>query len=335
MAINTTLVANTIQPKYSKKLLDHAIQQTCLADYATTEDLPANAGATSIRFFRPPSADLSATGAPAALTEGVAPTNYRDISYTAIDVALTQRGAVSQITDVTTSVGLIKFLDTAVDLLGEEFVLDIDTIIRNQLAHQTTGLSKRYAQGLANFAALAGASLAAGCMAPRDLLDAMTALKIKRAATYNGKYVTVLPPQLTRDVLNSDQWREVIRQNNADKIFKGEVGEFFGCKIVEATNPFQEDETEGTYAATFSAAGSNTTGLIYTAMVLGKGAFGAVNMKTLGQAGMNKPQIIINAAADKSDPLNQKTVVGWKSYWGSTVLNANFGIALRTKSQFA
>lgn len=332
--INTTLIANTIQPQYSKKLLDYPVALTCLADYGQGEELPPNAGATSIRFFRPPSADLTATGAPAALSEGVVPTNYRDITYTPVDVPLTQRGQVSQTTDVANNVGLLKFLDTAINLMGEEFVLDIDTIIRNQLCHATTGLTKRYAQGLANFAGLAAATLAAGCMTPRDLLDAMTRLKLNRAPTYNGKYVAVLPPQMTRDILNSDQWREVVRQNYADKVFKGEVGEFFGCKITEGTNPFQEDETEGTHVTSFSGAGSNTTGLIYTAQVLGKGAFGTPNMKKLGQAGFNKPQIIINAAADKSDPLNQKVVAGWKAMWGSTVLNANFGVALRTKSQF-
>ena len=332
--INTTLIANTIQPKYSKQLLDHAVQLTCLADYAETSDLPANAGATSIRFFRRPQADLTATGAPAALVEGVAPANSRDVSFTPIDVPLAQRGQKTEVTDVANHVGLIRFLDSAIQLMCEEYALDIDTILRTQLSHATTGLTKRYAQGLANFAALAGASLSAGCMHPRDLLDAMTRLKLNRAPTINGKYVCVLPPQLTRDVLNSDLWREVVRQNYAEKVFKAEVGEFFGCKLVESTNPHTEDETEGTHTATFSGAGTNTTGLIYSAYVLGKGAYGTPNMKKLGQAGFNKPQVNVLAAADKSDPLNQKVVAAWKSMWGSAVLNPNFGVTLRTKSQF-
>lgn len=333
-SIDTTLVANTLQPKYSKQLLAHAVKLTCLADYAVKSDMPANAGATSIRFFRPPSADLAATGAPAALSEGVKPTNNRTIAMTPIDIALGQRGQTTEVTDVANNVGLIKFLDVAINLMCEEYALDVDTIIRNQLSHATTGLTKRYAQGLATFAALAGASLAAGCMVPRDVLDAMTRLKLNRAPTIQGKYVCVLPPQLSRDVLNSDLWREVIRQNYADRIFKGEIGDFFGCRFVEQTNPFQEDETEGTHTETFVGTGTNTTGLIYSAYVLGQGAYGTPNMAKLGQAGFNKPSVIINAAADKSDPLNQKVVAGWKAMWGSAVLNPAFGVALRTKSQF-
>ena len=135
--INTTLIANTIQPKYSKQLLDHAVQLTCLADYAETSDLPANAGATSIRFFRRPVADLSATGAPAALTEGTPPTNSRDVSFTPIDIPLAQRGQKTEVTDVATHVGLIRFLDTAIQLMCEEYALDIDTIFCIKVSQST------------------------------------------------------------------------------------------------------------------------------------------------------------------------------------------------------
>ncbi|WP_404422928.1 N4-gp56 family major capsid protein [Nibricoccus sp. IMCC34717] len=333
--INTTLVANTIQPKYSKKLLEKAVQQTRLLEFAKREALPAQAGATSIRFFRPEAANLGASGAPAALTEGTAPATYRTITYTPIDVALSQRGQVTRVSDIATNIGLIQYLDGAIDLMGEECALDAEIIVRNQLAHQTTGLGKRYAQGLANFTALAGASASAGCLTPRDLLDALTQLKINRAPTIGGKYVLYAPPQHTRDIMNNAEFREVVRQNYADKIFKGEIGEYYNCKIVEGTVPFQEDETEGTYASSFVATGTNTTGFIYSAFVLGAGAFGAVDLPKAGSSPDKKPSVIINDKPDKTDPLGQWITAGWKAYWGSAVLNPNFGIALRAKSQFA
>jgi N4-gp56 family major capsid protein len=333
MAITTTLVANTIQPLYSKKLLDHAIQQLCLLQYAVQEELPNNIGATSIRFFRPPQADLSQVGAPAALTEGVAPTNYRDISYTPIDVPLAQIGQVAQVTDLATNVALIKYLQTAIDLMGEEFALDVDTRLRNLLSHATTGLTKRYAQATATFAGLAAAGLAAACVKPQDVLDGMTRLKLNRAPTFGGSYVWAVPPQVTRDILNNSEWQAIINHAYADKYFNGEIGKLHNCRVVEMTNPYTEDETEGTVATTFSTGGSNTTGMIYSSYILGKGAFGTVNMKKMGSS-LNKPSIIINDKADKSDPLNQKTVIGWKAFYAGAILNSNWGIALRTKSQF-
>ena len=343
--INTSLVSNTIQPRYSKKLLEKAVPLTRLIEYAQLEELPAGQGQTSIRFFRPPAPDLTATGAPAALTEATAPTNYRIITMTPVDVALSQRGQVTRVSDVANTVGLLKFLDIAIDLMAEECALDVDTYTRNLLVRGDTlttggttnlalGLSRRYAQSTANFAGLAAASLANGCITPRDLLDAFTQLKIQRAPTFDGDYVAVLPPQITRDILNNSEFREVVRQNYADKIFKGEIGKFYNCRIVEATNPFQEDETEGTFASTFSGAGTNTTGLIYTGQILGKGAFGMAKMSALGGSPM-KPKVIINAKPDKTDPLNQFITAGWKSYAAAVVLNAAWGINLRAKSQYA
>jgi N4-gp56 family major capsid protein len=332
--INASAVSNTIQPYYSKKLLDHAIQATELVNYAQLEEVSPNAGNTSVRFFRPPAADLTATGAPAALTEGTAPTNFRDISYTAIDVSLAQIGQVSKVTDIANTAGLVKYLDTAIQLQGEEFALDVDTRIRNVLCHASTGATKRYAQGSANFAALAAATAANGCLVPRDFLDALTNLKINRAPKINGVYVAILPPQHSRDILNNSEFREVVRQNYADKIFKGEIGAFYNCRFVEGTNPFQEDETEGTNATSFSAAGTNTTGFIYSTIVTGKGSYGAVNMKKLG-ATPHKPQVIIVDKPDKTDPLAQYLIAGWKAYWASTMLNTNWAIALRGKTQYA
>ena len=331
--INESAVSNTIQPHYSKKLLDHAVQALTLADYATKEAIEPGTGATSVKFFRPPTASTSGTGAVAALTEGTAPSNFRDIAYTAVTVALAQRGQVARVTDIANTVGLVKYLDTAIELMGEEFALDVDTLIRDALCHASTGLSKRYAQGLANFAAVQSASLANSAIIPRDFLDAMTALKIARAPKLNGHYVAIVPPQASRDILNNSEFREVVRQESADRIFKGEVGDFFGLRIVEGTNPFTEENTEGTVDTSFGGAGTNSTGFIYSTIITGKGAYGIVDMKKLGGVA-KKPQVIIVDKPDSANPLNQFVTVGWKAYWAQAVLNSAWGITLRHKTQY-
>lgn len=333
MSINLSAISNTIQTHYSKKLLDKAVPLLRLQETAVQEELPANIGATSIRFYRPPAADLTQTGAPAALSEGTAPTNFRSIAYTPIDVTLGQRGQVAKVTDIANNVGLLKYLDTAIDLMAEEFTLDMDTEIRNPLCHASTGLTKRYAQGLANFAGIQSATLANAKLVTRDLLDAAVKLKNNRAPTFGGKYVAHLPPQLVRDLLEDANFREVVRQNHADRIFKGEIGEYYGVRVVENTNPFIEENTEGTYDAAFGGAGTNTTGLIYTAIVTGKGSYGTVNMKKMGSSPF-KPQVVIVDKPDSGNPLAQYIIAGWKSYNAQVILNSAWGIALRAKTQF-
>jgi N4-gp56 family major capsid protein len=332
--IDSAYVANTLQPYFEKKLLAKAIQETRLLEYAQQVELPPKHGAKTITFFRPEAANLSAVGAPAVLGEGVPPVARRGISYTPVSATLEQIGQTSETTDIADNIGLFDYVNNAIDLMGEEFALDIETRLRNPLADSITGLTKRYGQGAANFATLAGLTNALGAIVPSDILDAMTRLKLNRAPKINGWYVAYLCPQVTRDVINNQEFREVVRNEHADKIFKGEIGEYYGCKITEGTVPFTEDEIEGTFDDTFDPAGFNTTGLIYTNFVLGKGAYGAVNMKKAGSS-LRKPTIIVNDKPDKSDPLNQKIIVGWKAYWKNIILNRAWGIALRTKSQFA
>lgn len=331
--IDTTLVSNQIQARYSKKLLAHAVQELKLLDYAQQEELPPGEGNTSIRFFRPNAASLTATGAPATLTEGTAPTTYRELSYTAVDIALGQIGEVAKVTDIANNVGLVKYLDGAMALMGEDMALKIDTDIRNKLVHASTGLTKRYAQGAADFAALSAATLANAIPLPRDLLDARTRLVLNRAPKINGMYVAIVPPEAARDIMNNSEYREVMRQNYADKIFKAEIGDLFGLRLIEGTNPFKEDETEGTEATSFSSAGNNTTGFIYSTIVTGKGAYGTVNMAKAGSS-LSKPKVIVVDKPDSGNPLAQYIIVGWKAYWAAAVLNANFGITLRHKTQF-
>ncbi len=325
--INTTVVSNTIQPYYNRKLLEHAVQLTKLVDYAQQEELPPAIGATTMRFFRPPQADLTQTGAPATLTEGTPISTFRDIAYTNIDVALTQIGQAAKVTDIANTVGLVKFLDTAITLMGEEFALDYDTRLRNLICNASTGLTKRYAQGTGNFTTLQAASAANGALLPQDLLFAVAKLKLNRAPTFGGYYVAIIPPQIATDIINNSVWREVIRNQYAEKAFKGEIGEFYQCKIVEATNPFIEGAThgEGTY---------DNTGNVLTTYVLGKGSYGTVNMKKMG-ASPNKASIIINDKPDKSDPLGQFITAGWKAFYAGAILNAAWGIALRSQTQFS
>ena len=309
MPIDTIVVANTIQPHFSKKLLEKAVPLVRLAETAQLQELPANIGATSVRFYRPPAPDLTAVGAPAALTQGVAPTNFREIAYTPVDFNLAQRGQITKVTDIANNVGLFNYLNQAIDLLGEEFTLDYDTLLRAPLVERARGLVSRSAQGSAKWATVAAATAANARLVPRDLLDAMTALRIARAPTFSGKYVAHLPPQLIRDLLEDADFREIIRNSNAEKIFKGEIGEYFGCKVVDNTNPHQEDETEGTYSSVFNAGGTNTTGHIFTGIIVGKGAYGAVNMSKMG-ASPHKPQVVIVDKPDSNNPLAQYIIAG-------------------------
>lgn len=317
-----------LQKQQEPKLLEHAKHNLVLANYGKKHKLKPNQNNRTVTFYRRAAADLTAAGAPTTLTEGGQTLTDRDLTYTAVDVSLTQYGQTARVSDIMSHIALLDFVKDNVALMGEEAALKADSIIRDQLSHPTTGLAKIYAQKLANFNALVGATNAAGRLLPSDILRAVTILENNRAPMINGKYVFIVPPAVASDILNNAEWREVIRNNDAEKYFKGVIGELFNAIIVKHTNPFREAntvDTEGTYAA---------AGTIYSCYALGAEAFGIVDMDSLGGSPF-KPQIIILDKADKSDKLNQYINIGWKTYWGSAVLNATFGLTVRCKTEFA
>lgn len=328
-ATTTTTLSNTYQTYFSKKLLQHAEQELRLNEFATEAELPKNLGSKIIQWFRPAVAVASEVQ---TLSEGTPISTFRDVTYTAVSATLAQYGEAAKITDVVTMTGLFDALQQSIQTMGEDCALHADGLTRDALCHASTGLTKMYAQGLANFAGLIGASIANSKLTGADLLRSATKLMINRAPRKDGGYVAVIPPQCSYDIKRDSDFLDAAKYSNVKALYKGEIGSLWGVRCVEATNPFQEDETEGTYASSFSSGGSNTLGLVYTTIVTGRDAFGTP--KLAGTQSPWKPSVIINDKPDKSDPLNQFITAGWKSFWAAKVLNADYGIALRARSGF-
>lgn len=66
---------------------------------------------------------------------------------------------------------------------------------------------------------------------------------------------------------------------------------------------------------------------VYPTFIFGRGAYGQVVLDTV--------KITLLTQADKSDPLNQLRVVGWKSFWGTIILNQQFFMRIESLSNFS
>lgn len=330
MATTTSTTLSALyQTHFSKKLLDHAVQELRLNEFAMEAELPKNLGSKVIQWFRP---DVGAASNVQTLTEGTPISTFRDVTYSAVSATLAQYGEAAKITDIVNMTGLFDALSQSIDTMGEDCALFADELTRAQLIHASTGLTKMYAQGLADFAATIAATVAASKLTGADLLRAATQLLINRAPKIDGNYVAIIPPQCSYDIKRDGDFLETAKYSNAKALYKNEIGTLWGVRCVEATNPHMEDETEGTYDSDLSGGSGNTLGLVYSTIVTGKGAYGVP--KLAGTQSPWKPSIIINDKPDKSDPLNQFVTAGWKSFWTAKVLNANYGICLRGRSGF-
>jgi len=313
----TTTLSGQYQNYFSRKLLDYAIQELRLNEFAMEADLPKNQGAKAISFFRygVGSADNVQT-----ITEGTTPSTTRDLALTKIDATLTQYGEICVVTDLLSMTELFDALQQGVKSMGEDAALKADEISRNELVSNGT---KRYAQASQNFAELLGASSAAGKYISTDALDIATRLKINRGKMFGNGYVFIVPPHVSRDVQNDDNWIWADRYAGSQKIFKGELGMLGGVRYVEATNPFIELATEGTF---------DSTGTIYSSIMLSKNAFGVPKLS--GDSPM-KPQVLITKMEPSdSDPLAQRRKAGWKAFYTAKSLNAAWYRIYKSKSAF-
>jgi N4-gp56 family major capsid protein len=338
-------IQNTLRTYFNKKLLENAKPLLRLANFATKASLPTKAGAKSITFFRPEEATVDpAKTAIVALAEGTPPTPRRRITYTPVEVTLQQIGAVAEITDIADAVGLFDYLSNAISIMGQEFAMNVEERLRNAIARKygtatqadidNSGLIRRYAGGANGTQALTAAST----LKPVDLLDAMTALRITRAPLEGGYYIALMAPQIIRDLLNDPDWQDVVKPQNAGKIFAGEIGVMSNCKVVDSGSlPYRE-------APGATAGGANDTytfsdtGTAYGTFVLGKGCYGAADIAGMKQNSnplSKAPQIILNNKPDKSDPLGQYTLAGWKAYWGQSVLYPKWGRVVMSTTAFA
>ncbi len=313
----TTTLTNEYQSYFSRKLLDYAIQELHLNEFAQQSELPKNVGSLKIAFFRYGAGDSSNVQ---TLAEGITPTTTRDLTISKIEVTLAQLGEVAVVTDLLSMTELFDALTQGIKTMGEDAALKADDVSRNELISAGT---VRYAQQTANFAGLGGASVGSGKFLSTDALDIATRLKINRGKPFGGAYVAVVPPHVSRDLQNDDNWIWADRYAGSTKIFKGELGMLNGVRYVEATNPFIENATEGTYDA---------TGSIYSSMFLAQNAFGVPKLAGDSPA---KPRVLITPmAASDSDPLAQRRKAGWKAFYAAKMLNSAWMRVYKSKSAF-
>jgi len=314
----TTTLSGQYRAYFDRKLLSLAIQELRLNQFAQKAQLPKNSGGKTVTFWK--YADASSADVQ-TLTEGTTPTTTKDLTQTSVTATLVQYGELLVGTDILTSTDMFDWLSNGVNLLGQDAAIKSDDISRDELVSNGTSV---YAQGASSWATLAAQAVASAKLIDKDVLDIVTRLKINRARKIGGRYVGVICPQVSSDLQNDPRWVEVNNYASGTRIFNGELGEFRGCRFVEATNPFIEDSTgsEGTHVA-----GGN----IFSTMFLGAEAFGTVALA--GDRPMS-PRVIVVRGADKYDPLDQTTKAGWKAFYTSRLLNANWCRVYKSKTAF-
>lgn len=329
---NPASVANRLQKYFEPKLLQHALHTLRLAEFGQKGGIKKNSGSKEIRWFRRRRAKIDDV---VNLTEGTPIATFTEVALEHVDATLQQYGEAGKITDILRAIDLYQPLKQNIEAMGEDAALHADTVTRNAIVAgmlNSNDRNERFA-GVANtgnsstdFGALFAANASAAKLTRAAALGAKTRLRsrICMAPMIGGEYICLVPSELVHDLTQDNDWLEAAKYSNVQALYKGEIGKLDGVRYIEHTNPMVED-VYGTY---------KVDGKIYTAMFLGKDAFGVVDLKGISQSPF-RPQIIINDKPDKSDPLNQFVTAGWKAFWQAKLLDPKFLVLLRAQTTFA
>jgi N4-gp56 family major capsid protein len=325
-------ITGQYQKYFSKKLLPHAVQLLVLAQFGQKVPFPREQGAVTIRFTR---GDVASAANVLAGAEGVPTTTFRDYTYTFVDATLVEYEEAAKISDVLSWTNLFDTLKNMTGVMGEDVALHADGKIRDTIVAGVTGAgNKRYVSTdvAQTYAGMDALNQSTGVLTITDLLDAMTRLTITRAPMLNGEYVAVAGAQVVRDILNDPKVVLTGQYGTSKSIMTGEVGRWYGVRVVKHTNPFIEgDSSVGTGEGVYNA-GAAAADTIYRTFVLGTDAFGIPQMGGLSPF---NPSIMICDKPDKSDPTNRFITAGMKMYWTSVVLNANWIVSISSKSGYS
>jgi N4-gp56 family major capsid protein len=315
------------QKWFDPQLLKHAKQRLVLAQFGQKKNLPKNKGSKVIRFTRPDVADASQV---LSTAEGIATPTFRDYTLTFIDATLLQYDEACKISDVLNWTDLFSTLKLETQVMAEDFALHADGKIRDQLVADVTGTgNRRYVGATQTFAGLQALTQTTGVLTITDILDGMTRLEITRAPYYNGEYVLVVGPQVARDILNDPKVVLAGQYGTSKALITGEIGRWYGVRVVRTTNPFIENGlgSEGTYVASPLPANA-----IYRSFLFGDDGFGIPMLA--GQSPFN-PTVMICDEADKSDPTNKFITAGMKSFWVAVTLNSSWVVSISSKSGYS
>ena len=128
------------------------------------------------------------------------------------------------------------------------------------------------------------------------------------------------PPQITHDIMKGAPgdtvWVNAVSYSAVQQLFNGEVGKLYGVRVVEHNNAYQ---SAATAPGADPKANFNATGIVFSAFVFGRQAYGIPNISQLGSP--YAPSVFVVSGASKSDPANQiRAMVSWKAFWAAKIL---------------
>ncbi len=244
------------------------------------------------------------------LNEGVSPSGS-NMTMNSVTAVLSQYGDFTYITDVAEFLYDRSLIKDASDVLGIQSSETIDTTIMNVVA---AGTNVIYGDGTVTTRATVSQKLTT-TLVTRDVrfLERNNVEKFEPMPIIGSAYALVTHPDCIYDLRLDTNFISAVNYSSPtpsnDKrgdLFTGELGYWMGARIISTT-----------MSPVYVGAGSAGVN-VYGALCYGKGAYAVSEF-----SGGLKTYIHTGGVQDTSDPLEQRSTVGWKWEGASAILDNN------------
>ena len=277
-------LSDEMKTYYSDYLIDNATPKLVHDQFGQKHPIPKNGGKTiEFRKYSP----LPKLTTP--LQEGVTP-DGQSLNMTTVEATVAQYGGYITLSDMLLLTAIDNNLVQATKLLGAQAGATLDTITREVL---NGGTNTIFAGGKDARADLDETSL----LTVADVKKAVRLLKNQNAEKIEGSWVGIIHPDISYDLTNDPNWKDVKTYSDPSDIYEGEIGKLYGVRFVETTE-----------AKIWAGAGTNGRA-VYSTLILGDNAYGVTEITGGGLQHIVKQL----GSAGTADALDQRATAGWKA----------------------
>lgn len=312
----------------SKQFLERALPEIHTQRWGQVETVRMNAGRT-VKFRRYES--LAITSAP--LAEGISPPGQR-LRYTDVTLYLDQYGDKVSITDVIEDTHEDPVLQQMTDLCGEQAAHTIEVVTLNRLKGGTNVV---YAGSVTQRTDVVAAPSAGDFAKAVRQLDRGVASPITRMINATPDYGTtpvragfvgLAHTDLDYDLNAMTGFKPVVTYAQPAEQYPNETGAMGRVRIVltQRLEPWLAGGgSTATKLANRVAPGSSTACDVYPILIFGNNWYGRANLQGRKAA---KIMVLQPGEPRQGDELGQLGWVGWKLFYGCTILNDAYGVRL-------
>ena len=252
------------------------------------------------------------------LSEGVTPT-AKQLTVTDVTATLTQYGDLITTTDVIIDTHEDNVLKEAVEVLGEQAAIMIETVRYNVLK---AGTNVQYANGAVRTAVNTALTTAMQRKVTRTLKrqNARQITTVIRSTPSYGtvnvaaSFIGLVHPDLESDIRNMTGFTPA-EQYGTLQPYDNEIGKVEDVRYLTSTVFVPFADGGGVKGLMISTTGTSAD--VYPVLYIARDAYGIVPLK--GMTAITP--MVVNPKPSDSDPLAQRGQVGWKSMQTAVILN--------------